>query len=294
MDQPGMTESRWAVKFVMPHAPDAFTAEAALLDRLGASDNIVKIANVKTFPSDHPAAPVVRGRRRAFVAIVMSYVRGTSLADVVQTGASTQREVRCWGEGMARALKAMHDLDVLHLDVKPANVIIAEQSGPTVAQAKLLDVGISAEESSAPGEPIGTAHYRSHAQWEGRRLRSSDLWSLGLILFELSSDHTILDFWRRAPDKTSSAAADFIAQEVLSHVAEVPDPVVREIIRFLLSGADSVTARWVIGRLEQARDDPGARSPEPRRFSARRVVLPLIAGVLAGFDVALLVILLVS
>ncbi|MGW0535435.1 serine/threonine-protein kinase [Streptomyces sp. NPDC003032] len=116
--------------------------------------------------------------------IVMEIVRGLSLSDVLDAeGALTpQRAARIGAEVLA-ALRAAHDAGVLHRDVKPGNVLLANDG-----RVVLTDFGIAMVEGSSAltmtGEVVGSPEFLAPERALGHRPGpASDLWSLGVLLY---------------------------------------------------------------------------------------------------------------
>ncbi|MEV4441406.1 protein kinase [Streptomyces sp. NPDC049577] len=116
--------------------------------------------------------------------IVMELVRGRSLADVLETeGVLSQKETARVGAAVLRGLRGAHASGVLHRDVKPANVLLAD-GGRVV----LTDFGIALVEGSGTltrtGDLIGSPDYLAPERALGERPgAASDLWSLGTTLY---------------------------------------------------------------------------------------------------------------
>lgn len=116
--------------------------------------------------------------------IVMEIVRGLSLSDVLDAEGpmAPQRAARIGAEVLA-ALRAAHDARVLHRDVKPGNVLIANDG-----RVVLTDFGIAMVEGSSAltmtGEVVGSPEFLAPERALGRRPGpESDLWSLGVLLY---------------------------------------------------------------------------------------------------------------
>jgi len=115
--------------------------------------------------------------------IVMEEVRGRSLRDIVaERGALPGGEAAALVGQIAGALDATHRADLVHLDVKPANVIVDE-----AGNAKLTDFGIArAARDSDERELVGTARYIAPERIEGRPVTArTDVYGLALVAYEL-------------------------------------------------------------------------------------------------------------
>ncbi|MGK5548797.1 protein kinase domain-containing protein [Streptomyces sp. URMC 127] len=116
--------------------------------------------------------------------IVMEFVRGRSLADILQhEGVLSPKEAAKVGSMVLQALRSAHSCGVLHRDVKPANVLL-EPGGRVV----LTDFGIALVEGSGTltrtGDLIGSPDYLAPERALGERPGTpSDLWSLGATLY---------------------------------------------------------------------------------------------------------------
>ncbi|MFI8349434.1 serine/threonine-protein kinase [Streptomyces sp. NPDC085596] len=116
--------------------------------------------------------------------IVMELVRGRSLADTLETtGPLSVPDAAHVGAEVLDALRAAHDVGVLHRDVKPANVLLSDDG-----RVVLTDFGIASVEGSSAltmaGEVIGSPEFLSPERALGRTPGpESDLWSLGVLLY---------------------------------------------------------------------------------------------------------------
>jgi serine/threonine-protein kinase len=113
----------------------------------------------------------------------MEEVRGRSLRDILaERGALPATEAATLVRQLAGALDATHDAGLVHLDVKPANVIV-DASG----NAKLTDFGIArAARDTEERELVGTARYIAPERVEGKPVTPrTDVYGLALIAFEL-------------------------------------------------------------------------------------------------------------
>jgi eukaryotic-like serine/threonine-protein kinase len=117
--------------------------------------------------------------------MAVPYVAAPSLKELAaRTGPLDEASVRAVGAGIATALTAIHAQGIVHLDLKPANVLMTED-GPRV-----IDFGIAQiERLTAPREGFaGTYLYASPEQLreEARFTPAGDVFSLGTVLAELA------------------------------------------------------------------------------------------------------------
>jgi serine/threonine-protein kinase len=118
--------------------------------------------------------------------IVMELVDGKDLSMVLRDeGPLSPDRARRIATQVADALGHAHSADLVHRDVKPANILIA--SGDNV---KVTDFGIAHAAGDATltvtGSVLGTAHYISPEQFMGEQATPrSDVYSLGIVLYEM-------------------------------------------------------------------------------------------------------------
>lgn len=117
--------------------------------------------------------------------IIMEYVGGKGLYEVLQENPAglPLNEVFRWLHGMTAGLSFLHDRGLVHRDLKPANVF----SDADVV--KIGDVGlskyISESRRSAQTQSVGTVYYMAPEVARGRYGREVDVYSLGVILYEM-------------------------------------------------------------------------------------------------------------
>ncbi|MEW2398724.1 serine/threonine-protein kinase [Streptomyces sp. NPDC046862] len=139
--------------------------------------------------------------------IVMELVEGASLADAVKERERVEaREVARIGLWVLRALSAAHDAGVLHRDVKPGNVLLAEDG-----RVLLTDFGIAQVEGDTTitktGEIVGSVDYIAPERVRGQDPgRASDLWALGATLYTAVEGKS--PFRRTTPLTTMQAVVD--------------------------------------------------------------------------------------
>src|SRR5947209_19104280 len=126
------------------------------------------------------------GQERGTYFIVMEYVRGRSLREVVQVnGPFAARRTAEIGAEIAGALEFAHRNGVVHRDVKPGNVLVTADGDIKVTDFGIARAGTS-EALTQTGAVMGTAAYFSPEQAQGLPVDGrSDVYSLGVVLYEM-------------------------------------------------------------------------------------------------------------
>jgi eukaryotic-like serine/threonine-protein kinase len=166
--------------------------------------------------------------------IVMEFIDGQSLKSLIEKTPLSQDEVAAIGAKIAFALHDIHRQQVIHLDLKPSNVILRGNN------AVLIDFGLSRHDQlpdlvqeEAEG-PVGTGAYIAPEQVLGDRTDPrSDLFALGVILYFLATgkrpfgEPQNVNGWRRrlwqdpSPPRAVNPAVQPWLQEIILRCLEV-------------------------------------------------------------------------
>jgi serine/threonine protein kinase len=226
-----------AVKVLAPHLAATSPARKRFLREARSSaqvrhENVVGVHAIEEQPLPY---------------LVMEFIPGETLQQRLdRTGPLDVPEVLRIGRQIAEGLAAAHANDLVHRDVKPANVLI--QSGPQ-AQVKLTDFGLAraADDASIShsGVVAGTPMYMAPEQARGEALdHRADLFSLGSVLYVMCTG--------RPPFRAASALA------VLKRVAEDEPRPIREVIpevpEWLCRVVAKLHAKDPADRFQSARD----------------------------------------
>ena len=156
--------------------------------------------------------------------IVMELLEGESLKQRIHEGPISIEELVDFGIQASDALEAAHAKGIIHRDIKPGNIFVIGHS-----RVKVLDFGLAKvrpshdaealpEEESITVEGIipGTTAYMSPEQVRGEEIDTrSDLFSLGVVLYEMATSH------RPFAGKTSA----LITEAILNRVPVPPTQV---------------------------------------------------------------------
>jgi eukaryotic-like serine/threonine-protein kinase len=121
--------------------------------------------------------------------LVSELVRGDTLADLLEAGRLSDRDIVMIAIALCEALAYAHDQGIVHRDVKPANVLVPAQPTTRAGIAKLTDFGVArvvgGDSLTITGDVVGTAAYMAPEQAEGLQAGApADLYSLALVVYE--------------------------------------------------------------------------------------------------------------
>lgn len=221
--------------------------------------------------------------------LIMEYVSGGSLRDVMtkKRRLSIQQTLYI-ALDLADALTRAHRLNILHRDIKPDNVLIAEDGTP-----RLTDFGMARLDDSRitqDGAVIGTLAYMSPESFsENIADERTDIWSFGVMLYEMLAGE------RPFPQEMPGALINAILQQPIPDLEalrpDVPTALVDLIYRMLakernaripsvrLVGAELETiirgGTQTVQAVKVDTDDPGRfETPEPQVVSTSQRIAP--------------------
>jgi serine/threonine-protein kinase len=167
-----LATTRFALKFPTTEAvdPKGIRREAQLWVQASGHPNVLPVIEAEFY----------EGR----LVIVTPFAEDGSLRDWLrQRGSRTSNVDAAVGmcSGILAGLAHLHGRRLVHRDLKPANVLL-EGTSPRIADFGLARILHSAEQTYTIA---GTPAYMAPEAWEGERSEATDLWSVGVMLYEL-------------------------------------------------------------------------------------------------------------
>ncbi len=226
------------------------------------------------------------------VYVAYEYVPGITVRDAVRGGRLSDRDAIDVAAQVAEALGHAHANGIIHRDVKPANVLLAETGE---IDARLLDFGLALMEGeaslTATGDVPGTLSYISPERLRGEETTSAaDVWAVGVMLWEALAGQQL--FFSTSPVETASRIAAG-APSLGTVRPDLPRSNVDTVDRAL--AADPLrrpTAKRLAHELRDAAQAPSRRRAQApatsRRGVAQRVPTALFAAGFAALATSLL------
>jgi beta-lactam-binding protein with PASTA domain len=253
-----------ALKIIHPsqatnvHFVDRFTDEAKTIARL-THPNVVAVYD--------------QGRHQGLPYLVMEYVQGRTLRDLLsQRRRLNPVEALAILEQMLAAIAAAHRAGLVHRDVKPENVLVAEAPSGGIANlvdsvAKVADFGLAraveASSSDESGQLMATVAYVApELVTDGHADARTDVYSAGIVLFEMLTGQVPYD-----GDEPVEVAWQHVDNDVpapSSIVKGLPTPLDDLVARATRRdpGARPTDAGAMLAEVQVVRDDLGAANVE--------------------------------
>lgn len=177
---------------------------------------------------------------------VMEYVEGTTLSSVLAKNKRVNISDALYiGSQVSAALHEAHENNLVHRDIKPGNIMITPGGKIKVTDFGIVSIQDEDSDITKSGTILGTANYISPEQAQGLPVsKQSDLYSLGVVLYELISGKTPFD-----GDTPISIAT--------KHLTEKPKPI-SELINDIPTGVEKIVLKLLnkkqINRFKSAED----------------------------------------
>lgn len=240
---------------------------------------------------DHPGIARIRDldcdeQGRPF--LVLDFIRGQTLRQLLQSPARTTRRLAECVAAAADAVGYAHRRGVLHLDLKPANIVLDENGRP-----KVIDFGMARlrhlwkEAADEPDRVSGTPQYMAPEQAGGLSkdiAPLSDVFSLGAILYHVITGHAPFEAStsEAALHRASSCDVDWTRLEAAVESGEPSLRRLADVCRTALSAEVAKrheNAEAFAAAVRDAVDEPAPPADQSRRFlmvASAAVLLPLL------------------
>ena len=176
-----------AIKLLKSDLANDPSFEARFRQEAQASARMAHPTIVRVYDAGEEVGVDSNGNETKTPFIIMEYVRGTLLRDLLHERRLTIEESVAYAEGVLTALEFSHHAGVVHRDIKAANIMITEGGA-----VKVMDFGIARAISESTVTQahtsgiVGTAQYFSPEQARGEAVDArTDLYSTGVLLYEM-------------------------------------------------------------------------------------------------------------
>ena len=214
---------------------------------------------------------------------------------------------------IANALEYVHDRNIINRDVKPSNILLTENGEPLLTDFGLVKLfeekGKDTTSITVSGTGLGTPDYMAPEQWTGEATAQSDLYSLGVVLYEMitgrrpyKADTPAGVLLKQAneplplpksyvpdlPQNVESVLLKALAKEPINRYADMH--VFADELKKLLAGKEVSASTVKVERLREQMTGTMERQPTPVPSAPaatpipkrRRWTLPVLLGTLFG------------
>jgi serine/threonine-protein kinase len=203
-----------AIKLLKSDLANDENFESRFAQEAQASAKMAHPTIVRIYDAGEEISTDSNGNQRKTPFIVMEYVRGKLLRDLMHERKLTLAEAIGYAKQVLTALEYSHKAGIIHRDIKASNIMVTEEG-----QVKVMDFGIaraisdsSATQAHTSGI-VGTAQYFSPEQARGEAVDArTDLYSTGVLLYEMLAG--------RPPFKGDTAVS--VAYQHVSEKVTVP------------------------------------------------------------------------
>jgi serine/threonine protein kinase len=286
-------DRRVAIKVIPIHNPN--------IDSIGMRFELERRAMARL---EHPnIVPVYSfGADEHHAYMIMKFIDGFSL-DRALHGRMNHKEQVLWdsvrgdwndfanfASQIASGLQHAHDQGLVHRDVKPANLILDLQAKPWITDFGLAKMQDQYNSVSRTGNVVGTPRYMAPEQLRGVCDARSDIYSLGLTLYELAAGARV---WQdRSAESMTVKRNELIVPNLAECEANVPRDLAKIIMKACAFSPDAryqsakelclVLDRFAAGKRPGDRRSEGRPSDEVYRQRARRMTHLIAAATCAA------------
>jgi len=126
------------------------------------------------------------GSAHGYYYIVMAYVDGGSLKDLIARGPVEMDYAVSIAAQMAEALEHAHRQGLIHRDVKPNNILLTREGRPLLTDFGIAKALHESQALTRTGTSIGTPEYMAPEQIQGQAVDGrTDIYALGIVLYEM-------------------------------------------------------------------------------------------------------------
>lgn len=217
--------------------------------------------------------------------LVTPFYPGGSLQDRLAQGPVPVDEALNYVRQIAAGLSAAHQRSIIHRDIKPSNLLLDEHGTVKIADFGIAKL-IGGTDLTRTGASLGTPAYKSPEQSQGLEVdHRTDLWSLGVVLFELLTGR------RPFPGEHDQAVVSSILSGEPAPLADAQGRPLPSQVAHIVSKAMAKDREKRFQRAEEMLAELGGlerhRSPlQASKPRSRRVLTLSLAGALAGLLVA--------